>query len=147
MGAGLTYGLIEAAFGLLLVLAAISRGHIPSAWIDIVTAVAHRDVGAFAARGLLATTRGLQRSAKFLLGIGLVVDGTVRSGLCVGALRRSRTATMLAAVSFAAIAAGGLVVAGANPPLPQFATALANSAIAIVVAVDAYRLRSGRVPV
>ena len=140
MGAGLTYGLIEGAFGVLLVLAAASRGRIPAGWLDVVRTVGHADVGAFGARELLVATRGLQRSAKFLIGVGLVVDGAIRAGLCTGALRRSRAATTLGAVVFGAIALGGIVVAGANPPPIQLATALANSAIAAVFAIEAYRL-------
>jgi len=128
-----------------LLLEAVSRSRIPAPWLDVVRTVSHNDVGAFAARWLLVSTRGLQRGAKFLIGVGLVVDGAIRAGLCAGTLRTSRIATTFAAVLFGAIAVGGLVVAGANPPPIRLATALANVAIAFVVAVDAYRLHSGRI--
>jgi hypothetical protein len=144
LGAGLTYGAIEIAFGVLLLLAVAARGRIPTPWLDMVKTVSHADVGAFAARWLLVTTRGLQRGAKFLIGVGLVVDGSLRAGLCAGALRTSRLATTLAAVVFGAIAIGGVAVAGLNPPPVQLGTTLANGAIAFVVAVDAYRLHRRR---
>jgi len=140
LGAGLTYGVIEASFGLLLVPAVLGHGRLPAPWLDAVKSVSHADVGAFTARWLLTTTRGMQRGAKFLVGMGLIVDGSLRAGLCAGTLRGSRTATLSAALAFAGIAVGGLVVAGANPPPLQMATGLANAAVAFVVAVDAYRL-------
>lgn len=129
---------------MLLLSAAIGRGRIPTSWLDVVKTVSHADVGAFAARWLLVTTRGLQRGAKFLVGVGLVADGAIRAALSAGALRSSRVATTLAAVVFGAIAVGGLIVVGANPPPIRLATALANCAVAFVVAVDAYRLRAHR---
>jgi hypothetical protein len=131
---------IEIAFGALLLLSVAARGRIPTPWLDMVKTVSRADVGAFAARWLLVATRGLQRSAKFLLGVGLIVDGGLRAGLCACALRASRLATTVAAVLFGALAIGGFVVAGANPPPDRLATALANGAVALVVAVDLYHL-------
>ena len=112
--------------------------------MDVVRSVSHTDVGAFAARWLLVTSRGLQRSAKFLIGMGLVVDGALRAGLSAGSLRASRAVTTVAAVVFGATAVGGLVVVGANPPPIRLATALANSAVAVIAAVDAFRLNARR---
>ena len=122
-------------------LAAFGPGRIPTSWLDVLKSVAHADVGAFTARWLLASTRGLQKGAKFLIGLGLVADGCVRAALCAGALRRSRVSAALGAVFFGAIAVGGLVVAGANPPPIRIATLFANAAIAFVFGVEAYRLR------
>ena len=132
-------------FGLLLVLAAVARGRVPMPWLDALKSVSHGDVGAFTARWLLASTRGLQKGAKVLIGLGLIVDGAVRTGLCAGVLRRSRVAAVLGVIFFGAIAVGGVVVAGANPPPVRLATLLANAAIAFVVGVEAYRLRPGHV--
>jgi len=75
-----------------------------------------------------------------LLGMGLVVDGTVRAGLCAGMLRRSRAVTALAAVTFTALAIDGLFFAGPKPALLQFVTVLANGIVAVVADIDAYRL-------
>jgi len=145
--AGVTYGLLEVLFGLLLVLAAVGRGRIPSPWLDVLKGVSHADVGAFTARWLLVTTRGLQKGTKFLIGLGLMIDGGVRAGLCVGVMRRSRVAIALAAVFFVATAIGGVVVAGANPPLIRLVTLAANVILAFVVGVEAYRLRPRRLRV
>jgi hypothetical protein len=139
----LTYGCIEVVVGVLLVLAAVGRGRIPAPWLDVLKGVGHADVGAFAARWLLANTRGLQKGAKFLIGLGLVLDGGVRAGLCAGVLRQSRVAAALGVVFFGAIAMGGLFVAGVNPSPIRLATLLANAAIAFVDGVEAYRLRRG----
>ncbi|GEM_PF-5012336 len=141
---GVTYGCIEVLFGLLLVLAAVGRGRIPSPWLDVLKAVSHADVGAFTARWLLATTRGLEKGAKFLIGLGLVVDGGLRAGLCVGVLRRSRVAAALAIIFFGATAIGALAVAGVNPPLIRLTTLTANAVLAFVVGLEAYRLRPKR---
>ena len=103
--------------------------------------VSHADVGAFTARWLMATTHGLQRSAKLLVGVGLIADGALRAGLCAGTLRGSRGATFVAAPVFTALAVGGVVVAGPNPAPLEMGTAMANAAVAYVVVVDAFRLR------
>ena len=142
LGAALTYALLEATFGLVLVLAAVVRGRIPGPWLDVVRAVSHNDVGAFVPRWLLSSTRGLQKSGKFLVGIGLLVDGGVRAALSVGVLRRSRVATVAAAIFFGAIAVGGLIAAGANPPVIRLFTALANAAVAMVVVLEVRRRRA-----
>lgn len=142
LGAALTYALLEATFGLILVLAAIVRGRIPGPWLDVVKSVSHNDVGAFVPRWLLSSTRGLQKSGKALVGIGLLADASVRAVLAVGVLRRSRLTTIAAVVFFGATAIGGLVVAGANPPVTRLFTALANAAVALVVVLEARRLRA-----
>jgi hypothetical protein len=126
---------------LLLVLAVADRGRVPAPWIDVVKSVSHADVGAFAARWLLSTTRGLQRSAKLLIGVGLIADGAVRAGLCAGTLRGTRWATFVAAPVFTVLAVGGVIAAGPNPAPLELGTAMANAAVAFVVVVDAYRLR------
>lgn len=142
LGAVLIYAFLEATFGLILVLAAVVRGRIPGPWLDVVRAVSHNDVGAFVPRWLLSSTRGLQKSGKFLVGIGLVVDGGLRAALSVGVLRRFRAMTIVAAIFFGAIAVGGLVVAGFNPPTVRLFTALGNVAVAVVIALEARRLRA-----
>ncbi|MBV9041041.1 MAG: DUF2127 domain-containing protein [Acidimicrobiia bacterium] len=142
LGAVLIYAFLEATFGLILVLAAVARGRIPGPWLDVVRTVSHNDVGAFAPRWLLSSTRGLQKSGKFLVGVGLVADGSVRAALSVGVLRRSRAMTTVAAVFFGAIAVGGLVVAGFNPPTIRLFTALANVVVAVVVVLEARRPRA-----
>lgn len=142
LGAILVYAFLEATFGLILVLAAVVRGRIPGPWLDTVRAVSHNDVGAFAPRWLLSSTRGLQKSGKFLVGVGLVADGSVRAVLSVGVLRRSKATTAVAALFFGAIAIGGLIVAGFNPPTVRLFTALANAAVAVVVVLEARRLRA-----
>jgi len=136
VGAGILYGVVEATFGVLLVLATASRGHPPTSWLNAVKAVSKTDVGAFGPRWLVHTTAGLGRTRKLFVGVGLTVEGTVRAALLVGVARGQRMLTAVAAVLFGAVAIGGLVVAGVNPPIGTFIAAALNVAVAVVVALQ-----------
>jgi len=136
LGAGMIYGALEATFGLALVLATSVRGHPPTAWLDAVKSVSRADVGAFGPRWLVHATAGLARSQKLLVGVGLAIEGAVRTGLLIGVARGQRTVTAVAAVVFGAAAIGGLVVAGLNPPVGSFVTAGFNVAVAAAIALE-----------
>ena len=136
LGAGALYGVLEAAFGLVLVLATAVRGHPPPAWLDAVKAVSKTDVGAFGARWVLHATVGLARTRKLFVGIGLVIEGGVRAALLVAVARGNRTATAVAGAVFGVVAAGGLIVAGANPPIGTFVVAALNVTLAVAVALQ-----------
>ncbi|MBV8160910.1 MAG: hypothetical protein JO265_08305 [Acidimicrobiia bacterium] len=142
LGAGVLYGVVEATFGLVLILATTVRGHPPAAWLEAVKAVSKADVGAFGPRWLLHATAGLQRTRKLLVGVDLVVEGSIRASLLVGVARGVRPVTVLAAVAFAAVALGGVVAAGTNPPIGTLVTAVLNVAVAVVVALELHRLLS-----
>ena len=135
-GAGVLYGVVEATFGLVLVLATAVRGHPPAAWLDAVKAVSKTDVGAFGARWVLHATVGLARTRKLFVGIGLMLEGAIRAALLVGVARGNRTVTAVATVVFGAVAAGGLIVAGPNPPIGTFVTAALNVTVALAVALQ-----------
>jgi hypothetical protein len=142
--AALVYALVQCAFGVVLTLAAASRGHVAVGWLDVVKLLGRSDVGAFALRWLLGATRGLQRGTKFLVGMGLVIDDGVRAGLLVGVLRGKRAATLVAAVLYTTTALAGIVVAGLNPPIPRLVSALLGVALAVVVVLEVRRTLSGR---
>lgn len=139
----LAYAVAECAFGLALVLATAGAGRIPPTWLDAVRTVGRADVGAFTTRWLLHATAGLQRATKFLVGLGLVAEGLVRSVLLIGVLRGSRGMTVAAAVVFGAGAIGGMLVAGLNPSVAQLCTLILNVLVAAVIAVEARRRYSG----
>jgi hypothetical protein len=147
VAAALLYALGECLFGLLLVAATASRGHVPSAWNDILKAVARADVGAFPARWLLNATRGLQRGGKALFGLGVIIDGGVKAGLLVGVLHGSQLATTIATVLFGALAIGALGLAGFNPSIGTFVTTMLNVGLAVVVAFEMRGLMVNRVKV
>ena len=142
LGAGGLYGVVEATVGLALVLATTVRGHPPAAWLDAVKSASKTDVAAFGPRWILHATAGLQRTRKLLVGVDLFVEGSMRTALLVAVARGVRSATAVAAVVFAAAAVGGVVVAGTNPPIGTLVTALLNVALAMVVALELYRLMS-----
>jgi hypothetical protein len=139
-----TYALTESAIGLLLVVATLGPGRVPTTWVSVVAAVGRNDVGAFVIRSLIGATRGLQRGGKSALGLGLLFDGSVRAAVLVGVLRGQRGVTVAAAMLFGALALGGAVVMGLNPPIIRLVTGCLGLAVAAVIGLEAAHLLGRR---